>query len=247
MENNMSTLPKLTVPTHFLKVPSTKKKIKFRPFLSKEEKILMLVKQSENQDEMLNAMKDIIYACTFGKIDINSLSMFDIEFIFLNLRAKSVGEVIEIDMKCNNNISEEGEEEKICGGLIPFQININEIKVTFPKDHTCNVPLQDDIGITLRYPSIPDIKIMEDYGNDDVSIIRHLLDSVYDADNVYPIKDISPEEVDKFMDRMSSKQIEDVRMKFFYNMPTLEYKAKYKCPKCGNKDTYTFSGITDFF
>ncbi|RLA61613.1 MAG: hypothetical protein DRQ78_08565 [Epsilonproteobacteria bacterium] len=248
----MSSLPKLTVPTHFLTIPSTKKKVKFRPFLSREEKILMLVKQSTDQDEILTAMKDIINVCTYEKLDIDRLAMFDIEYIFLRLRAKSVGEVIEIDMKCTNEVEIETEVEeptktKPCGNLIPFAINIENINVSTPKDHTKIIKLQKDIGITLRYPSVSDLKIIDDLGTDDVSIIKYLMENIFDEENVYNIKDTSEGDVNEFMDTISSKQIEDIRKKFFYTMPSLEYKAKYKCSKCGYKGEYTFKGINDFF
>jgi hypothetical protein len=248
----MSSLPKLTVPTHFLTIPSTKKKVKYRPFLSGEEKILMLVKQSTDQDEILTAMKEIINVCTYGKVNVDSLAMFDIEFIFLRLRAKSVGEVIEIDMKCANEIPPVDEdsneaEPKQCGNLIPFTINIDDIKVKKNKDHSQVITLEKDIGITLRYPSVPDLKVIDEFGTDDVAIIKYLLENIFDKNNVYDINDTPEEDIDEFMNSISSKQIEEIRKKFFYTMPSLEYTAKYKCSKCGYKGEYTFKGINDFF
>ena len=269
-------LPKLTVPTFFLTIPSTKKKVKFRPFLSREEKILMLVKLSEDNDEILQAMKDIVDVCTFNKLDVNKLALFDIEHIFLQLRSKSVGEIIEIDMKCNNMIDipvpEDNPDDvdpddvdpdvvdpnvidpnvidpkqRACGGLIPFAINIKDIKVNKPKDHTNVIQLQDDIGLTLRYPSIEDLKMIDENKSDDVEIIKNLIENIFDKDNVYDIKDTSEEDLQEFMEMISSKQLEDIRKKFFYNMPILEYTVKYKCPECGFKGEYTFKGINDFF
>jgi len=246
----MSILPKLTVPTHFLTIPSTQKKIKYRPFLSGEEKILMLVKQSENQDEILTAMTEIIDACTYGQLQVNSLAMFDIEYIFLQLRAKSVGEIIEIDMKCANEIppvDDDDSKPKQCGNLIPFVINIDDINITKPEDHSKVIMLQDDIGITLRYPSVSDFAIIDDFGNDDIKIITYLMETIFDGENVYDSGDTSQEDIDEFMSTISTKQLETIRNKFFYNMPSLEHTAKYKCSKCGYVGEYTFKGINDFF
>lgn len=252
----MSSLPKLTVPTYTLTIPSTKKKVKFRPFLSKEEKILMMIKQSKNKDEVLQAMKDIIAVCTFNKLDINILAMFDVEYIFLQLRAKAVGEVIDIDMKCANEIelpkaddhpAGVEPEKKECGNLVPFSINIEDIKVHFPKDHTNVIKLEKNIGITLRYPSINDIDILEDESKTDVDVINHLISNIFDKDNVYEVSETPKVDIEEFIDNINPKQIEDIRKKFFYSMPSLSYTVKYKCSKCGNTGEYTFKGINDFF
>lgn len=251
-------LPKLTVPTFKLKIPSTGKEIKYRPFLSKEEKILMLVKQSDNSEMVMESMRDIINVCTFNTIDVDSLSIFDIEYIFLQLRAKSIGEIIDIDMKCNNKIDlplpegqnewkEEDISKKLCGATIPFSINIDDIVVTTPTDHTNIIMLENDIGVTMRYPSINDVKMIEENADNDVNIIKELIVNIFDTDNVYEISDTSPEEFDEFVGTINAKQTEDIRKKFFYNMPTLEYVAKYTCPNCGSKGEYTFRGIHDFF
>lgn len=252
----MSSLPVLSVPTFFLTVPSTKKKVKFRPFLSKEEKILMLVKQSESNEEVLQAMKDIIYVCTYEKLNGDNIALFDIEYIFLQLRSKSIGEIIEIDMKCTNEIelpkaddhpAGVDAETSSCDNLIPFSININDINVEFKEEHSNVITLENDIGITLRYPTVGDLKMIEDNSKDDVEIITNLIENVFTKDDVFDASETSREDIDEFMTNVSSKQIEDIRKKFFYNMPSLEYTAKYKCIKCGTESEYTFRGINDFF
>jgi len=248
-------LPKLTIPTYTLTIPSSKQKVKFRPFLSKEEKVMMLVKQSENPDEILEAVKNIVDVCTFQKLEIPSLALFDIEYIFLQIRAKSVGEVIEIDMKCNNLVDklttdngvdfENGKKE--CGGIIPFSLNINDIKVEFPADHTKIIKLEKDIGITLRYPSVIDIEMLETHRDDDVEIIKNLIQNIFDKDTVHEITDIKEEDLDEFMATINTKQLEKIRKEFFYTMPSVKHVVKYKCPSCGYEGTYTFNGINDFF
>lgn len=248
-------LPKLTIPTYTLTVPSTKLKTKYRPFLSKEEKVLMLVKQSENSTEILDAVKQIVDVCTFEKLSPSVLALFDLEYIFLQIRSKSVGEVIEIDMKCNNNVESvpltgenEGKTvEKKCGSLIPFVINIPDIKVITPKGHSKIIKLEKDIGVTMRYPSIDDLEMLEKYKEDDVEIIKHLIENIFDRDNVYNVADTPEEELQEFVDNISSKQIDQIKNEFFYTMPSLSHTIKYKCPKCGYEGEYTFSGINDFF
>lgn len=247
-------LPKLTIPTYTLKVPSTKKSVKFRPFLSKEEKVLMLVKQSENSEEILQAMRDIVTVCTFEKLDVTTLALFDLEYIFLQLRSKSVGEIIEIDMKCNNKIDLplKGDEltshgTKVCGNTIPFSIDINKIDVTFPKDHVNVIKLEKEIGMTMRYPSVDDIAMLESNRDDDVEIIKSLIQSIYDKDNVYEVGDTKPEDLQEFVDNISSKQIESIRKDFFYTMPSLTHTVKYKCSVCGFEGEYKFDGVNDFF
>ncbi len=250
-------LPKLTIPTYTLTVPSSNKKVKFRPFLAKEEKILLLVKQSENTDEILNAMKDIVDVCTFNKLDISSLALFDIEYIFLQIRAKSVGEDIEIDMRCNNDVPVDGDFEmdedgnhkntRKCGCTIPFVVDINQIKVDIPKGHSKIIKLEKDIGITMRYPSIDDLKMLEDSKADDVGIIKGLVENIFDRDNVYDRSEMDEDEFNEFIDTISAKQIEKIRDTFFYKMPSLKHTVKYKCPSCKNEGEYTFNGINDFF
>ena len=248
----MSSLPKLTVPTYTLTIPSTKKKVKYRPFLSKEEKILMMIKQSTNKDEVLQAMKDIITVCTFDKIDVNKLAIFDMEYIFLQLRAKAVGEIINIDMKCANKVEVVNDEDtevkmKECGNLIPFAIDIEKIKVDFPKEHTNVIKLEKNIGITLNYPSINDMDILEDDSKTDSEVIIYLISNIFDKNNVYEAADSTKDDVIEFVENINPKQIEDIRKKFFYSMPSLSYTVKYKCSKCGKEGEYTFKGINDFF
>lgn len=244
-------LPRLSVPTYTLTVPSTKKKAKFRPFLSKEEKILMLVKQSESSEEILQAMKDIIDVCTFEKLDISKLALFDIEYIFLQLRAKSVGEVIDIDMKCNNQVdflSPEGESGKReCGGIVPFAININDIEVKIPKEHKRVIKLEKDIGVTMRYPSVDDLEMLEANQIDDIEIIKGLIENVFDKDTVYEASETREEELQEFVDNMSTKHLEKIREEFFFTMPTVSHEVHYTCSKCGAEGEYEFSGVNDFF
>jgi len=243
-------LPKLNTPTYFLTIPSTKKKVKYRPFLVKEEKIMMLVKESKNQVEIIEVMKDVVKACTFDKLDPNKLSTFDIEYIFLQLRSKSVGEKIEINMKCVNevdHIEDDGitKTSKPCGGIIPFDIDISKIRVKTPKEHTNNIILDDDIGITFKYPSVNNIYDEENV--DDIEIIVDLIESIFDKDNVYEASETKREELVEFVENITQKQFIKIKKGFFDTMPSLEHTIKYKCSDCGYQGEHTFRGISDFF
>jgi hypothetical protein len=250
----MSSLPKLNTPIHYMTIPSSKKKVKFRPFFVKEEKIMMMVKESTDVNEMADAMKSIIEACTFNKVDVNSLAIFDIEYMFLQLRSKSVGEIVELNMKCNNMVEIPKSHDhpagvdnatKPCGGIIPFVINIADIKVNFPENHSNTIILEDDIGITFKYPSIDTMATID--SDDEIELIVDLIDNIFDKDNVYDAKDTNREELKEFVENITNKQFVDIREKFFETMPSLEYTAKYKYVKCGYEDEYTFRGISDFF
>jgi endogenous inhibitor of DNA gyrase (YacG/DUF329 family) len=243
-------LPKLDTPTFFLNVPSTKKKTKYRPFCMKEEKILMLIKEAKDTDSMVQGMKDIINACTFGKLDSDSLAVFDIEYIFLQLRSKSVGEMVELEMRCQEVHNDEDGNKKQCPGVIPIQIDISKIKVKFPKDHnnTFILDKKNGIGIKFKYPTIDTMKMIEDNDKtDDFEFIIELVDSIFDADNVYSANDIPREEIEEFIDSISSKDFIEIKKNFFDKMPMLSHTIKYTCPKCGKEDEYTFEGIADFF
>jgi len=249
-------LPKLSVPTFNLTIPSTGKTIKYRPFLSKEEKILMLIKESSNPEEIENVVKEVITACTFGEVDVETLASFDIEYIFLQLRSKAVGEVIELDMKCTNVIEEEkideetGEviqKEKRCGNLVSFDINIKDIQVNIPEEHSKTIVFENNIGVTLRYPTSKDTTKIEEIGENDIELMRYLLDNIFDSENVYDVKDTPKEEIDEFFDNIPTKYINKIREQFFINMPRLEYTAKYTCSKCKYEGEYTFVGLSDFF
>ncbi len=236
-------LPVLKTPTYTITIPSTKKQVKYRPFLVREEKIMLLVKESKDPKEMLNAMKDVIKSCTFDVVDPNTLAVFDIEYIFLQLRSKSVGEHIELVMKCTNTV---GEDSTPCGCKIDFDIDISKINVSFPKDHSNIVMVDDKIGITFKYPSVDTILELEE-GKSEFDILVSLIDNIFDADNVYDAKDSSHQQLSDFIESLTNKQYKKIMTTFFNTMPVLEHVHKYKCPKCDNEGSYTFRGISDFF
>lgn len=226
-------LPVLEAPTYNLSVPSTKKKLKYRPFLVREEKILMIAQESENETQILQAVKDIITSCTFEKIDVNNIPMYDIEYIFLKIRAKSVGEVVSFQLKCEE-----------CGEYNKVEVNLEDVEVQFPqKEIDTNIQLNDSIGITLKPLRMSDIKKGDDQITD---AIIATIDTIYDSDNVYSASACSRKEMQEFVDSLSHQHLEKIQ-EFILNQPTLKHTIEYTCEKCGHKNSYELNGLQSFF
>jgi hypothetical protein len=228
-------LPVLETPTYNLVVPSTKKKLKYRPFLVKEEKILMIAQESQNESQVIKAVKDIISACTFEKIDTNKIPMYDIEYIFLKIRSKSVGEVISFQLKCDE-----------CGEYNKVELNIEDVEVHFPKDSIDpNIKLTDSVGITLKPINLSDIE--KSKGKDVISeALIASIDSIYDSDNVYSASSCSKKELENFVDSLTHQHLEKIQ-EFILNQPTLKHTIEYTCKKCGHKNSYELNGLQSFF
>lgn len=226
-------LPVLEAPTYNLSVPSTKKKLKYRPFLVREEKILMIAQESENETQILQAVKDIITSCTFEKIDVNNIPMYDIEYIFLKIRAKSVGEVVSFQLKCEE-----------CGEYNKVEVNLEDVEVQFPqKEIDANIQLNDSIGVTLKPLRMSDIKKGDDQITD---AIIATIDTIYDSDNVYSASACSRKEMQEFVDSLSHQHLEKIQ-EFILNQPTLKHTIEYTCEKCGHKNSYELNGLQSFF
>ena len=227
-------LPVLETPTYNLVVPSTKKKLKYRPFLVKEEKILMIAQESNDASQIESSIKDIIKSCTFGKIDVDSLMTYDLEYILLKLREKSVGETSEFSLSC-----------KKCGAKNKVNVNLNDVAVDFPEtvpDST--IELSKGVGITLSPVSIKRLGNIDD--NDINSIIATVIETIYDEDNVYSVNNVSKEELYTFIDSFTHKNLEEIQ-NFIKNQPTLKHTVNFKCSECGHENTYTLEGIQSFF
>ena len=228
-------LPVLEAPTYNLLVPSTKKKLKYRPFLVKEEKILMIAQEAEDENQILQAVKDIIESCTFGKININNIPMYDIEYIFLKIRSKSVGEVVSFQLKCEE-----------CGEYNKVELNLEDVEVQFPeKEINPNIKLNDSVGITLKPINLSDIR--KSKGKDAISVaLISSIDTIYDSDNVYSASSCSKKELDQFVDSLSHQHLEKIQ-EFILNQPTLKHTIEYTCEKCGHKNSYELNGLQSFF
>ena len=234
-------LPKLTTPTYELELPSTDEKIKYRPFLVKEEKILMMAMESKATADITQAVKDIVSECTFKKIDITNMPMFDVEYIFLQIRSKSVGEVSKLKLLCPDDGKTYAEVE----------LNLTEVKVQVGDDHTNKIELGDGKGMIMKYPTLESFKetgIRDINPSNMLEVIGTCIMQVYEEEGkkTYDSKDQTKKELSDFIEQLSTKQFKDVQ-KFFETMPKLKHEITIKNPKTKKESKITLTGLNDFF
>ena len=234
-------LPQINTPTYELEVPSTGEKLKYRPFLVKEEKILMIAMETEEQSAIINAVKEIVKACTFDKFDVSSLPIFDVEFVFLNIRAKSVGEVSKIKLKCPD-------DEKT---YVETEIDLTEVNVEMIDGHTNKIELTDEMGIIMKYPSIDTFStsgVEAINATNMISIISDCILQIYDkkGEEIFEAKDSTRKELSEFLEQLNSKQFVEVQ-NFFDTMPKLQHTVKVMNPKTKKESEVVLSGLNDFF
>ena len=231
-------LPTINVPTYELTVPSTKEAVKFRPFLVKEEKILLLALEDGNDKSLAIALKQIVHNCTFEKLTVDTLPIYDLEFMFLRIRSKSVGEVAELKLLC------EDDGETYADVTIPLE----EIEVKFPDGHSSEIKLNDEVTMTMAYPTFE--LLAADMTTLDVEktfdLIGSCISQVIEGENVYEKQDWSKKELKEFLDSLTSKQFQDVQG-CFESMPKLSYEVKFQNPKTKKKNTVTLEGLQSFF
>ena len=238
-------LPKLTVPVYEAILPSTEKVIKYRPFLVKEEKILLQAMEDDSQKAMVPAIKQIIKNCIEGELDIDSLPTFDIEYLFLRLRAKSVGEKATIGLKpwgCPNNKGE------LCENTTQVEIDLEEVKVVKDEKHNPKIMLDDKIGIKMKYPDINVAGLSTGIDNMDAGmrVIKDCVEMIFTEEEMFEKGTIDEKELDEFFDSLNTQQFTKIR-EFFETMPALKHEVKYKCETCGEEKATTISGINSFF
>ena len=232
-------LPVLKHPTFELEVPSTKEKISCRPFLVKEEKVLLLAQESGNPNDMIKAVKQIINNCIIeGEVNLNTAPTFDVEFIFLRLRANSVGQTAKFTI---------ADEEAAEG--VPVEVDLNTVEVQFTEDHSTDVKLNDNISLLMKYPTYVALEAIAKSGEMTTQVtfdmIKECIDKIYVGDEeVHELKDYSKKEVDEFIESFNTENFKDVQ-NFFDTMPKLEHTVKYKVGK-KNKEK-VLSGLADFF
>ena len=238
-------LPTVATPTYELKLPSSNKKIKYRPFLVKEEKVLIIALESKSQTEITNAVKDVLKQCILTKdVNVDGLPTFDIEYIFLNIRAKSIGEAIKVLVTC----PDDGETE------VPVTIYVDEIKVVKSKEHKTDIVLDDNMTLRMKYPSINQFIETNFDTNEDpkesvnktFKIISECIDTIYTQEDAWDAKDYTPEERVEFVEQLNSNQYKEVE-KFFSTMPKLSHKIEITNPNTKKKSTVVLEGLADFF
>ena len=234
-------LPKLTTPTYELEIPSTDEKIKFRPFLVKEEKILMMAMESKKSADIVQAVKEIVEECTFNKINISDMPMFDIEYVFLQIRSKSVGEVSKIRVLCPD-------DGKTYANL---DLDLNEVKVQVGDDHTNKIELGNGMGIIMKYPTIDSFResgIQDINASNMLEVIGGCILQIYEEEGkkVYDPKDQTKKELTDFIEQLTTDQFKHVQ-KFFDTMPKLKHEITVKNPKTKKDNKITLTGLNDFF
>jgi hypothetical protein len=236
-------LPKIAIPTFSINLPSNKKEVIFRPFMVREEKALLIAMESKDTDHMQRAMIDIIASCIVTEgIDINKLPSFDIEYLFLKIRAKSVGEKVTLSYRHVDGVNYKGES---CDAVTNVEINLDDIEVAFNETHKTVIPLNDKLMIKMRYPTLSDIKTtFSDQKKDEIDLVVKCIECVYDDNEIY--EPDSEEETKEFIGSLSNKQFTDI-MNFFETMPKLQHTVTYKFVGCGQEDTITLKGLADFF
>ena len=232
------TLPVMNTPTYELTVPSTKEKLVYRPFLVKEEKILLMAMEEEKDTQLNRALKQVVNNCTFEKLDVGKLPLFDLEYIFLRIRAKSVGEVAKIQVLCEDD----GET------YVPVEVDLETIEVEFQEEHTTKIELTDDIGIEMGYPTFEFLNFKADQTevNQLFDIIGSSIERVYEGEIVYEKADFSKKDLKVFLESLTSEQFLRVQ-KFFETMPRLRHKLEVTNPKTKKVNEITLEGLQAFF
>jgi hypothetical protein len=244
-------LPKIDTPLYELELPLLKRKVQFRPFLVKEEKILLMAMESEDENSVVLGIKQIMRNCLLSDIDIEDLPILDFEYLFLNLRARSVGEIIDLQYKCNNDIpgSEDDKTHK-CGNLINLSFNALEVKPEI-NEVDGKIQLTPKLGVALKYPTfkaIENVSLTENKNPVDFvsETIISSIDYIYDEENMYYAKDTPKEELIDFIDSLTKDQFSMIQ-KFFEDIPKLSKKIDFKCNKCGYEENIEIQGIQSFF
>ena len=235
-------LPLASTAKYELVLPSQQKTVNYRPFLVKEEKVLLMAMESGNAKEMLSAIKEIVKSCTFGEVIAEDYPMFDIEYVFLQIRAKSVGEIAKIKVLCPD-------DKKT---YVNTEVDLSKVEVYVDDDHANNVILDESrkLGVVLKYPSLKDvnenmmtgkIKLDEMY-----DMITNAIETIYEGEKVYQAKDSTKEELREFVDNLTAEQMKNLN-KFYNTMPRLEHKIEVENPKTGVKSEVVLKGLADFF
>ena len=238
-------LPKIDTPIYDLELPLSKKKIRFRPFLVKEQKNLLMAMESEDRESIEQNVKQVLNNCTVTEgIDIEKLPVIDIEYYFLQLRARSVGEVVENKYRCDNQV-----DGSPCGNLMETSLNLLDIKIEGVKENNDVIQLTDTISIKLKYPEFSVINKLSKLTNVSDIAFEMIADSVeyiYDGEQFYYAKETTTEELVKFIENLNQQQFAKIE-DFFANLPKLEKKIEMKCSRCGFEHKLDVEGLESFF
>jgi len=234
-------LPKLDLPIYELVLPSTKKKVKYRPFLVKEEKVLLIALESNDEKNIREAVVQLLKGCIQSRLKVENLSTFDLEYIFLNIRAVSVGEQVEMKITCTDDNKTE----------VGYTLNLQDVEVNFPKGHTNKIMLTDTTGIIMKYPSFSrfvESNFTEKEINQEsvLDIIAESIDQIFQGDEVFDESTTTKKEFLQFVESLTTEQLTKIQ-EFFETAPKLQHTFKIKNPNTGVESDYTISGLNNFF
>ena len=233
-------LPTMDLPTYELEIPSTKKKIKYRPFLVKEEKVLLLALESEDEKNIKNAVVGLLKACIQSRVKVENLATFDLEYIFLNIRAVSVGEIVEMNVTCQDDDETQ----------VRYNLNLTDVNVIFPEGHTNKIMLTDTTGVVMKYPSIDGFVqgqfsgVGKDF--DVIDAVAASIDQIFQGEDVYDESTTTKKEFVQFVESLTNEQLEKIQA-FFETSPRLEHTFKVPNPNTGVESEYTLRGLQSFF
>ena len=232
-------LPTMDLPTYELEVPSTKKKIKFRPFLVKEEKVLLMALETDEEKNIKDAVLQLLKSCISTRIKLENLASFDLEYIFLNIRAVSVGEVVQMNITCQD-------DEKT---QVKYNLNLTDVNVLFPEGHSNKIMLTDNLGVIMKYPSF-DGFVQGQFTNntelDVIKIVAESIDQIFEGEDVYDESTTTKKEFVQFVESLTNPQLEKIQ-EFFETAPRLEHSFKVTNPNTGVESDYTLRGLASFF
>jgi len=236
------TLPKIDVPTYELTLPSVDKKIKYRPFLVKEEKLLYIALETGDDNQMINALKDIVNECTFKVLNVDNLPIFDVEYIFLNIRAKSVSEKSQFKTICPDDNKT----------YVETEIDLTKVNVHVDDDHTNKIVIDENrkLGIVFKYPTLKNYSVGKGIDNLEIekvfNVIVECIDHIFDGDKIYPAKDTPKQELKEFIENLPQESFKKIKV-FFDTMPRLKHEITIKNPNTGVDNKVVLQGIADFF
>lgn len=234
-------LPQIVLPTYELEIPSSGKKIKYRPFVVKEEKLLLLALETNDEKQVEDALKNLLKNCIQTKIKLEDLAIFDLEYIFLNIRAVSVGESVEMNITCRDDETT----------IVKYNLDLTKVKVTKPEGHDSKIMLSDTMGMIMKYPSFDDFVRTSILGlpitaDGVIESIADCVDQIFNGEEVYDSSTTSKKEFIDWIEGLTNQQFEKVRQ-FFEDTPRLEHTFSLKNPATGVVSEYTISGLTNFF
>ena len=232
-------LPTMDLPIYDLVIPSNNKKIKFRPFLVKEEKILLMALETDDEQSIKNAVFDLLKACITTRIKLENLASFDLEYIFLNIRAVSVGEIVQMNVTCQDDETTQ----------VQYNLNITEAQVIFPKGHTNKIMLTDTLGVMMKYPSFDGFvegQFAQNKEFDVIKVVAESIDQIFEGEEVYDESTTSKKEFKQFVESLTNAQLEKIQA-FFETAPRLEHSFKITNPKTNVESDYTLRGLASFF